>query len=64
MKHEKKNNFVLVPKEPTKKMIDAGLAATAVWLDIPGSATTVNREKMRLRYRAMIKAALAANEDI
>ena len=49
--------FAIVPTEPTKKMIDAGLGATAAWQDIPGSALTVNREKMRRRYKAMIGAA-------
>lgn len=45
---------VMVPREPSSEMIDAGLASTNVWLNIPGSALTVNREKMRRRYIAMI----------
>lgn len=47
---------VTVPIEPTEKMIDAGLRVTAAWQDIQGSALTINREKMRLRYKAMIAA--------
>jgi hypothetical protein len=35
-------------------MIDAGLQATNARLNIPGSGLTVAREKMRLRYKAMI----------
>lgn len=46
--------FAIVPKEPTPAMIDAGLRATAVFLDIQGSALTVNREKLRRRYSAML----------
>jgi hypothetical protein len=48
--------YVIVPKEPTEKMIAAGLIPTAAWQDIKGSALTVNREKMRMRYTAMVKA--------
>lgn len=51
-----KEGLVVVPREPTEKMINAALAATSAWLDIPGSQLTVNREKMRLRYKAMLKA--------
>lgn len=49
--------YISVPLEPTEAMIDAGLSATAAWLGIEGSALTVNREKMKLRYRAMVMAA-------
>lgn len=49
-----KQGLVVVPREPTDEMIDAALSATAAWLDIPGSQLTVNREKMRRRYKAMI----------
>ena len=49
--------LAVVPIEPTDAMIDAGLATTAAWHDLPGSAVTVNREKMRRRYKAMIEAA-------
>ena len=48
---------LMMPREATDEMIDAALAATATWLDIKGSALTVNREKMRLRYRAMVRVA-------
>ena len=46
-----------IPREPTETMIDAGLSATNGWLRIGGSAATVNREKMRIRYKAMIGVA-------
>ena len=49
--------LAVVPLEPTEVMIEAGLAATGAWLDIPGSALTVNREKMRRRYKAMVECA-------
>lgn len=49
--------YAVVPKEPTDKMIEAGVAVMASWHDLPGSAATVNREKMRRRYKAMIAAA-------
>ena len=48
--------LAIVPKEPTEEMVTAGLAQTSAWLDIKGSALTVNREKMRIRYRAMVTA--------
>lgn len=48
------NDYVTVPLEPTTAMVEAGLGVTAAWLDIKGSALTVNREKMRRRYRAMV----------
>lgn len=46
--------YVLVPIEPTEEMISRGLAVTNSFLNIKGSQLTVNREKMRLRYKAMI----------
>ena len=48
--------YVIAPKEPTAEMITAGLIPTAAWQNIQGSALTVNREKMRMRYEAMISA--------
>ena len=46
-----------IMRKPTDEMIDAGLAVTASWHDLPGSALTVNKEKMRMRYEAMLKVA-------
>jgi hypothetical protein len=31
------------------------LRATAVWLEIEGSQLTKNREKMKARYRSLVK---------
>ena len=50
------DDLVTVPKEPTDEMVDAALRATAAHLDIKGSQLTVNREKMRIRWRAMVAA--------
>lgn len=47
-----------VMREPSEEMISGGLIPTAMWRDIKGSALTVNRAKMKLRYEAMIDAAL------
>ena len=47
--------YAVVPAQPTEAMIDAALGTTAAWRDIKGSALTVNREKMRLRFCAMIR---------
>ena len=47
----------IVPARADAKMVDAGLAATAAWKGIAGSALTVNEEKMRLRYAAAVAAA-------
>lgn len=49
------SDLILMPREPTEEMISAALAVTAAWHDLPGSALTVNREKMRRRYRAMVE---------
>lgn len=47
----------IVPKEPTAQMVEAGLATTSAWRDFSGSAYTVNRKKMTIRYKAMIAVA-------
>lgn len=44
-----------MPRELTDQQADAALRATAVWLDVKGSQLTVNREKMKARYRALVK---------
>ena len=44
-----------MPRELTDQQADAALQATAVWLDVKGSQLTVNREKMKARYRALVK---------
>lgn len=49
--------FVLVPTHPTDKMIERGLTAT-VGRNFKGSALAVNREMMKIRYRAMINEHL------
>lgn len=46
---------VEMPRELTDEQADAALRATAVWLDVNGSALTVNREKMKARYRSLVK---------
>ena len=57
---------VVVPREPTPEMIAAALASTAYHHNFEAqpnakeggmSRLNVNREKMKVRYRAMIKAA-------
>lgn len=52
--------WVTVPSEPTEEMIRKALSSTSHWRDIPGSALTVNMEKMRIRWRAMLAARPAA----
>jgi hypothetical protein len=59
-----RSDLVIVPKEPTEEMIDAALRATAAHLDIKGSQLTVNREKMRIRWRAMIAAFVASPDEV
>jgi hypothetical protein len=44
--------------EPTKVMIDAGRAATSAYLDLPLRGIDLERAKYKLRYQAMINAAL------
>lgn len=45
-------------REPTDDMIQAGLNSTNTRLNIEGSAITVNLAKMKIRYQAMMQAAL------
>lgn len=61
MKAEAQGDYVFVPLEPTDEMIAAALAATSMHLDIVGSQLAVNREKMRVRYRAMVAAVAIAD---
>ena len=49
-----------IPREPTEAMVDAAHHSTSGYLNLPGSQMTVNREKHRIRWRAMYDAALAA----
>jgi hypothetical protein len=49
--------------DPTDTMIDAGLAVTAAYLNIKGSALTINREKMRRRFIAMGRVALTSKRN-
>lgn len=46
---------VEMPLELTDEQADAALRATAVWIDVKGSQLTVNREKMKARYRSLVK---------
>jgi hypothetical protein len=55
---DERNGYAIVPINPTEEMITAGMVPTAAWQNIQGSALTVNREKMRLRYQAMVKSVL------
>jgi hypothetical protein len=49
--------YVIVPLEPTDKMVEAARSVMASWHNIPGSGLTVAREKAKIRYRAMVKAS-------
>ena len=52
--------YIAAPVEPNMHMIKAGLASTAAYLNMEQkfgkhvSKLQVNREKMRIRYRAML----------
>jgi hypothetical protein len=52
---------IAMPREITDEQADAAMRATAVHLDIKGSQLTVNREKMKARYRALVKFIEARN---
>lgn len=43
--------YVVVPHDISNEACDAALRATGSWLDIKGSGLTINREKMRRRWR-------------
>ena len=51
------SGWAIVPVEATEEMLQAASAATSMHLDIPGSQLMVNKEKMRIRWRAMIAAS-------
>ena len=55
------NGAVAMPRELTDEQADAALRATAVWLEVKGSQLTVNREKMKARYRMLVKFIEAAH---
>lgn len=55
--------LVTVPREPTEAMVESAMASTAARLSLPGSAMTQQREKMRIRYRAMIAASPTPGQD-
>lgn len=46
---------ITMPRELTDEQADAALRATAVHLDVKGTQLIVNREKMKARYRALVK---------
>ncbi len=46
---------VVMPRELTDEQADAALRATAIYLEVKGSQLTVNREKMKARYKALVK---------
>lgn len=52
---------LLMPRDLTDEQADAAMRATAVHLDIQGSQLTVNRKKMKARYRALVKFIEAGN---
>lgn len=54
-----RHKYKRIDREPTDKMIEAALASTAAFKSIEGSQLTVNREKMRIRFRAMWDAAVS-----
>ena len=49
--------------EPSEGMIDAAHRCTTSRLNIPGSGLTVAREKARLRWQAILRAAMDENVD-
>ena len=51
------NEWQIVPRKPTPAMLGKALSVTALWLELSGSALTVNYKKMSIRYRAMLTAA-------
>jgi hypothetical protein len=58
------SGYKIVPAEPTDDMVEHALLTTKIgWLDIAGSKLTVNREKTKIRYRAMLKNAPKIVED-
>lgn len=48
--------YVIVPREPTREMLDAAYKATALTGDFPRGALSA-RNKMRSRWAAMLAAA-------
>lgn len=54
---------ISMPRDLTDAQADAALRATAVHLDIKGSQLTVNREKMKARYRMLVKFIEGENDE-
>lgn len=47
----------IVPRKPTPAMLGKAISSTSSWLQLSGSAMTVNYKKMSIRYRAMLTVA-------
>ncbi|WLA80260.1 hypothetical protein [Bradyrhizobium elkanii] len=47
----------LVPRKPTPEMLGKAISSTSSWLNLSGSAMTVNYKKASIRYRAMLSVA-------
>jgi hypothetical protein len=56
--------FMAEALDPQERSIDAGLRATAVHLDVQGTAVTVNRAKMKARMEIAVKDMLAIARGI
>lgn len=50
-----RDNKIAMPRDLIDRQADAANAATASFLNIKGSQLTVNREKMKARYRALVR---------
>jgi hypothetical protein len=47
----------IVPKEPTPEMLEGARFSMSTWHDIKGAQLTVNDEKAKIRYKAMLEKA-------
>lgn len=48
---------------PSVAMLDAGRAATAHWTDLPLQGVALEREKFRIRWRAIMRCVLGTGGD-
>jgi hypothetical protein len=55
--------YQIVPKEPTIEMLEGARFSMMTWHDIQGSQLTINDEKAKIRYKAMLAKAPKVGQE-
>jgi hypothetical protein len=57
------SGYQIVPKEPTIEMLEGARFSMMTWHDIQGSQLTINDEKAKIRYKAMLAKAPKVGQE-